>query len=195
MRVKICGITNLEDALFAVSAGADALGFVFAPSKRQISQEMAQSIIKELPPWIGTVGVFVDEKEETICQLKEACHFQSVQLHGSLSPSKAKTFFPSVIQVISSPAEIDDNFPCNAFLLDLPKDENETKGPLFEMVGSIRTKKPLILAGGLNPENVERATMLKLYGVDVPSGVEEKPGKKDPEKVRRFIAKAKGLSC
>lgn len=196
MKVKICGITNLDDALAAIDAGADALGFVFAKSKRQVKPSIAKSIIEKLPPWIPTVGVFQNESAEKIAKLQKECKFGWVQLHGNEDRETAAFFYPHVIKTIFHPDEIKPNYPCSGFLLDQEKEK--TLMPIDDFIrlaSLIKISKPLILAGGLTPENVEKARTFRIYGVDVARGVEYSPGKKDAAKVKEFIRNAKGLKA
>lgn len=193
LRVKICGITNLEDALACVGAGADALGFVFAPSQRQIQPKKAKEIIEKLPPWIASVAVFQNESKDNIHELKAYCKFTWIQLHGNESKDFAAPFSPFVIKAIWNPKEIALDYPCSAYLVDQAKESPMPQKEFLKMASQIQTSKPLILGGGLTPENVEETRSLKIYGVDVARGVENSPGKKDVEKVKLFIRKAKGL--
>lgn len=192
LRIKICGTTNLEDALVCVEAGAHALGFIFAESERKIEPAKAKAIIERLPPWIATVGVFANASVNEISELKDFCRFEWAQLHGNESPEVAQAFQPFVIKTIFSPEEAHDDYPCNAFLLDQKKSSPAlSEEDFFRMAAQVKTNKPLILAGKLTPENLNKIKNLNLYGVDVARGVEASPGKKDPKKVRQFIHIAK----
>lgn len=193
LRVKICGITNPDDALDSIKAGADAIGFVFAPSKRQVQAQKAKDIVEKIPPWIATVGVFQDEAADKIHELKAYCKFTWVQLHGNENGSFAAQFYPYVIKAIWDPKDVLEDYPCRAFLLDQNKEAPLPDDQFFKLAAEVKSRKPLILAGSLTPENVERAKALNLYGVDVARGVESSPGKKNPDKVTKFIARAKGL--
>lgn len=194
LRVKICGVTNLEDALHCASAGADALGFIFAESQRKANPETVRQIIEKLPPWIATVGVFENAPLEAIARLKAYCRFTWVQLHGNEPEELAGSFHPFVIKTVFRPEQIRDDYPCAAFLVDRPKGDQEFLNELFfQKIARLRTEKPLILAGGLTVENIEHAlSQGEWYGVDVARGVETFPGKKDPARVSRFIEKVKG---
>lgn len=192
LRVKVCGITNLEDALLCARLGADALGFIFAESERRISPDQAKRIIEKLPPWIATVGVFANASPEEIAEIRRHSRFVWVQLHGSEPHDTACLFFPHVLKAIFDPGQADPDYPCSAFLLDRDKRRPLANPEFLKMAESLKPGKPLILAGGLNPDNLDPFLTLPVYGLDVARGVEAAPGKKDPEKVRQFIQKAKG---
>ncbi len=201
MRVKICGITNSEDAHAAVEYGADALGFVFAKSPRQITKEQARDIIAELPPFVSPVGVFVDEKADKIKEICDFCGIQTVQLHGNEQPSYLKELEGYKLIKAFRVKEEDDlkqvaNYKPHAFLLD-----SYVKGVMggtgvsfkWEIARQAHKYGIIILSGGLTPENVKEAIqMVKPYAVDVSSGVESSPGKKDKLVMKRFIENAKG---
>jgi len=196
--IKICGITNEEDGLAAARLGADALGFVFAPSPRRISPEKARQIIKALPPLVQTVGVFVDEDLGKVSSVAEMCGLDILQFHGSESADYCDSFNQRVIKAIrlrnrrdlKSLAEYDG--VVHALLLDtyLP-DKLGGTGMTFNWEWALEAGKygRIILAGGLNPENVAAAiSMVKPYGVDASSSLEQSPGVKDHEKIMQFIA-------
>ncbi|WP_420266737.1 phosphoribosylanthranilate isomerase [Candidatus Magnetominusculus dajiuhuensis] len=201
IRVKICGITNMRDAMAAVDFGADALGFVFYDkSPRHITPETAAEIIEVLPPFITTVGVFVDETEKKINKIKEAAGFDVVQLHGSEPPEMA-AFWPKVIKAFRI-RDFTDLEPLSkfdvwvtAFLLDAyAEDSFGGTGKLFnwEIAVEARQFGNIILSGGLNPDNIEAAVRkVSPYAVDVSSGVEASKGKKDHVRMRQFIERAK----
>src|SRR3972149_918550 len=200
MRVKICGITNREDAHAAIELGADALGFVFAKSPRQVTREHARDIIAELPPFVSPVGVFVDEKADMI---KEICDFggiHTVQLHGNEQPSYLKELEGYTLIKAFRVKEEDDlqplaNYKPHAFLLDSYVKEvmGGTGVPFkWEIARQAHKYGIIILSGGLTPENVKEAIQIvKPYAVDVSSGVESLPGKKDKLLMKQFIANAK----
>ena len=199
-RVKICGITNIEDAFHAADCGADALGFVFYPaSPRCIEPDDARRIIAELPPMITTVGLFVDETSDRIRQTVEFCGLDTVQLHGEETP--AQCFYPPcrVIKALRLKEGMDDSlfsaYRVSALLLDayVPGRPGGTGHCCdWEKARLIAARHRVILAGGLNPENVAAAVdRVRPYGVDVSSGVEKSPGHKDPEKVASFIRMAR----
>lgn len=209
VRVKICGITNLEDALAVCEYGADAIGFIFyKKSPRFIEPEKAKEIIRELPPFVTTVGVFVDEDANMINEIVKTVGLHAVQLHGSESPEFCegisgkiiKTFKMKGAQVVGARghgvSQEAERYRVSAYLLDTYKEGVEGgTGALFNWGVAKEAAKAgrLILAGGLTPENVKQAIKIVTpYAVDVSSGVEESPGKKDLIKVMEFIEKAKG---
>ena len=201
MRVKICGITNNEDAHAAVESGADALGFVFAKSPRQVAREQARDIIAELPPFVSPVGVFVDEKADMIKEICDFCGIHTVQLHGNEQPSYLKELEGYKLIKAFRVKEEDDlkplaNYKPHAFLLD-----SYVKGVMggtgvsfkWEIARQAHKYGAIILSGGLTPENVREAIrVVKPYAVDVSSGVESSPGKKDKKLIKQFIINAKG---
>ena len=200
MRVKICGITNNEDAHAAVEYGADALGFVFAKSPRQVTKEQARDIVKNLPPFVSPVGVFVDEKADMIKEICDFCGIQTVQLHGNEQPSYLKELEGYKLIKAFRVKEEDDlkplaNYKPHAFLLDsyVEGTMGGTGVPFkLEIARQAHKYGAIILSGGLTPKNVKEAIqMVKPYAVDVSSGVESSPGKKDKSLVKRFIANAK----
>ncbi len=202
VKVKICGITNFEDAMAAVDFGADALGFVFyKESPRHITPEKAAAIIKYLPPFVQSVGVFVDETAETIEHTIASCCIDMIQMHGSEPPDKCKSS-RRVIKAIRI-KNLDSLAPLagyrgmvSAFLLDAyAPDALGGSGRAFNWDIAVEAKQfgRIILAGGLSPQNVADAVRhVRPYGVDVSSGVEQAKGKKDLAKMRSFIEKAKG---
>jgi len=200
VRIKICGITNKEDALAAVRLGADALGFVFAPSPRKVSAESAREIIKALPPFVQTVGVFVDEDPERVSSLAAVCGLDILQLHGSESVDYCSSFDRRVIKAVrmQSRDELKNLSKyvdvVDALLLDtyLPNKSGGT-GITFDWRLAVEARRygRIILAGGLNPENVAAAIgMVKPYAVDASSGLERSPGVKDHEKMAQFVREA-----
>ena len=194
VKVKICGITNYDDAMTSIELGADALGFNFyKKSPRYINPSQAKSLIESLPPLVSMVGIFVDEfSPERVANIAHGVGVGSVQLHGSEGPEYAKKI--SGVRVFKA-FPIDDkfniesisNFPANAFFLDT-KDKllKGGTGKSFDWTIALEIKKKgrIILAGGLNPENVfEAIHKVQPYGVDVCSGIESEPGKKDRKKL------------
>jgi phosphoribosylanthranilate isomerase len=200
MKVKICGITDLTTAIAAIDYGANALGFVFAESKRKISVMKAKDIISHLPKEILKVGVFVNESKEKIEEIASTVGLTHVQLHGDESPSFSESLSYPVIKAISIHDEQSvkaiEHYSCEFVLLDGPKGTYRGGNGLSFDWKSISAKhlagKKVILAGGLHEENVEESIKLsKPYMVDVSSGVETE-GKKDLSKIQTFINKAKG---
>ena len=201
VKVKICGITNIEDALLAIGFGADALGFVFAPSPRQITPEQVQGIINQLPGFIYKVGVFVDSTMETVHDIKSKCNLDLVQLHGSESPEYCEAISTDVIKSFQVKDEtilkILPNYKVKAYLLDSyhAKLKGGT-GNSFNWSIARKAKEygPIILSGGLNPDNIRQAiAAVRPFAVDVSSGLEAKPGKKDPDKLRDFLKAVKEI--
>ncbi|HEX3034699.1 MAG TPA: phosphoribosylanthranilate isomerase [Thermodesulfobacteriota bacterium] len=196
VRIKICGITNLDDAILAVDYGADALGFMFyRESKRYISPEEAGKIISKLPPFVVTVGVFVNQELDEIRNAQKQANFDIVQLHGDESPDFCKSFGGRAIKAIrvrdgQALKEV-ESYSVQAVLFD--KHSNESYGGTgmsfdWEILRNFHTSKKVILSGGLSPENVAPAIrVVNPYAVDVSSGVEEYPGKKNPKKLKMFI--------
>lgn len=194
MRVKICGITNLEDALQAIEAGADALGFVFYPhSPRYLSIESAKSIIAQLPPFVEKVALFVNETPEhirSIC-LESGCTL--AQIHFDVSDEFfAHLQFPSLRVIRAQKPEDILDYPDEYRLIDAFCEGYGGSGKRLniEWFDGVDCSK-IILAGGLSPENVADLKSYGFYGVDVSSGVEASHGKKDPQKVLSFVQKAK----
>lgn len=200
VRIKICGITNIEDALVAVEAGADALGFVFfKQSPRNISPEQAAAIIRCLPPFVQTVGLFVNEQLAVVNSIADQCGLDVVQLHGEETPEFCCAVNRRVIKAfrVKDQSSLDQirNYDVAACLLDAwsPSAHGGT-GITFnwEIAAAAAASKCVILAGGLTPDNVAEAVKaVRPYAVDVSSGVESAPGRKDSAKVLRFIRAVK----
>ena len=201
VRVKICGITSLEDALTAVEAGADALGFVFHDeSPRHVTPDGAAGIIAALPPFIQTVGLFVNRPIEYVNETAARCRLDLVQLHGDEPPEFCNAVARRVIKAfrVQDITSLDPirHFRVAAHLLDAysPTAYGGT-GLTFNWDIATVAKEfgPVILAGGLTPDNVREAVeTVQPYAVDVSGGVESAPGRKDPAKARDFIRRAKG---
>jgi len=202
VRVKICGITNPDDALAAVEYGADALGFVFAPSPRQVTPEKVRRIVKNLPPFVCKVGVFVNSELEFVKQTMAVCNLDLAQLHGDEGTEYCTALFPRAIKVFTNnnlpPVEKLARYRVAAYMLDKDKGSEISKAEqkkLWQLARQIGEHGPVILAGGLTPENVSEAIKVaRPYAVDVSSGVEMKPGVKDHEKMRAFLRTAKGIN-
>lgn len=200
MFVKICGITTEDDALLAVAMGADALGFVLAPSTRQVSPSVVADIVKRVPPEIATVGVFRDQSPERVVETINATRLVGAQLHGTESAEQVAWVRRRVRLVIKgmpagSPAVPQaSRYKADVLLLDAP---DPGSGQLFDwrLTDDVPAGVRLMLAGGLTPDNVADAIALaRPWGVDVSTGVEAEPGRKDPRKLRAFIAAAKAAA-
>jgi phosphoribosylanthranilate isomerase len=200
LKVKICGITNLEDALFAAECGADALGFIFySKSPRSITPDKAASIIAKLPPFITTVGVFVNEVPGQMREILEKTGIKALQLHGEEPPEACGIWTP-VIKSFRVSDFVDLKLlehyrNASAFLLDtFSRTEYGGTGRIFNWDIAVEAKAlgRIILAGGLTPENIGQAVRrVRPYAVDVSSGVEAEKGRKDLKKVKEFIEMAK----
>jgi phosphoribosylanthranilate isomerase len=218
-RVKICGITSLEDARLAVQAGADALGFIFVENTpRFVTPEQVAPIIRRLPPFVTPVGVFWDHPAGHVKAVVEACGLRAIQFHGDEKPEDCQGYSVPVIKTIKlPPAGTIDGLPeyrlterfsailyskvVSAYLFDSQArwSDGEAREPVewktlraFGQMAPPEARKPVILSGGLTADNVARAVeIVRPYAVDVNSGVEQRPGRKDPDKVRRFIAEAR----
>lgn len=195
-RVKICGLTNLEDALAAVELGANALGFVFAKSPRRISPESAAKIVRSLPPILTCVGLFVDESPETVRKTAEECQLSALQFHGNESPDYCRQFMIKAIKAFrlrdENSLKAIPHYQVDAYLLDTYVEGTPGgTGESFNWDLALQAKKfarPIILAGGLTPDNVAEAIRkVRPYGVDVSTGIEAEPGRKDYKKVKEFI--------
>lgn len=196
MRVKICGITNLKDALHAVECGADALGFVFYnKSPRYITPAAAKRIIDKLPPFVERVGLFVNEGVETIDTVCRYSDISRAQIHFDVDEESLDAIGLQTLPVVrvKGPEDL-QKFKGRYRLVDVHSESFGGTGQRLnlEWFNGVDCSK-IILAGGLTPENVVQAKQLGFYGVDVSSGVELIKGKKDPKKVKQFIANAKGL--
>ena len=196
IRIKICGITNLQDALLSSEMGADALGFIFTPSARQITPEQARKIILHLPPLISKVGVFRNEEVSTVKEIMNYCFLDMVQLHGDEDKSYVREFARRAIKVFDMTEEnvLDKikKFSLPFFMLDLPKNNKNKFSLDWKIAAEAGNYGTVILAGGLTPENIENILQLTSpYGVDTCRGVEQKKGKKDPRKIKEFILKVR----
>lgn len=205
IRIKICGITSLEDALMCVEHGVDALGLVFyPPSPRNISVKVAQEIISGLPPFITVVGLFMNAQAQQVDNVIKHCHIDRLQFHGGESGQFCQQFGYPYFKAIAMGDELQD-FDCladeyvqaSAFLLDSHRrNESGGSGFVFDWLKiPDNVTKPLILAGGLTPDNVQSGIRkVRPYAVDCSSGVEVKPGVKDPVKVHLFVENVLNVS-
>ena len=200
VRVKICGITNGDDARHAADCGADALGFVFyAGSPRCVTPEQVREIVAGLPPFVTRVGLFVNEDRERIRAIASTCGLDVVQLHGDEPPSACVLPPLRVIKGVRPRTEGDllplAAYPVAALLVDaaVPGQFGGTgQCADWDLAARLAARQRVILAGGLTPANVAAAVReVKPYAVDVASGVELAPGRKDPDQVAQFIRMAK----
>lgn len=222
IRVKICGITSIEDARGAVEAGADALGFIFVEkTPRYVEPRAAAAIIAQLPPFVTAVGIFWDHPPAHVKAVAAEARLGALQFHGDEKPEDLAAYDLPVIKTIKLPPastieglpefRVSEGFQVLSFskvaaavLLDTAVrwSEGEAREPLewrhaarIVVTHGHRPRPKVILSGGLTPENVAQAiAIVKPYGVDVNSGVEARPGVKDPDKVRRFLAAARSVS-
>ncbi len=201
--VKICGITNLEDAQESVRCGADALGFIFAKeSPRFIAPEVACEIIKQMPEHITKVGVFVSATRRDIDNIIRVAQLSAIQLHGEQHPEDCTGFDVSVIKAFRVGGTFDvaqiTRYEVDAFLLDtLRHGKAGGTGEVFDWNIAVRARSmgKMFLSGGLNPKNIEDAIrFVRPYAVDVSSGVESHHGKKDFKKLKEFITRAKSTT-
>ena len=196
MFVKICGTTSEADALLAVAMGADAVGFIFAPSARQIAPGVASDIAKRLPSEVLTVGVFRDEAPARVVEIVNTVGLRAAQLHGHETADEARWVrarVPFLIQAFPAGAPAvarSGDYGADVIMLDAPRPGS---GQIFDWaLAEVPDGLRLMLAGGLTPANVTEAiARVHPWGVDVSTGVERSPGVKDPVKVRAFIAAAK----
>ncbi|MGQ9617934.1 MAG: phosphoribosylanthranilate isomerase [Candidatus Aminicenantia bacterium] len=192
-KIKVCGITNLEDAKLAIELGVDAIGFIFSESPRKISIEKASEIVTSLNPFVIKVGVFCNEPIEYVREVERILNLDVLQFHGNETFEYVNSFRGKGVKVFkvkdeSILKEI-ENYGCNFFFLD-----SQNKGKKFDWSIAIKAKRfgKFFLGGGLNPENIENALLtVSPFGVDVCSGVEIFPGKKDPLKLKDFLWRAK----
>ncbi len=196
-RIKVCGITRTDDALAAVDLGADAIGFIFySGSPRAASQDVAREVVRQVPAFVTTVGVFVNAERQTIREIVEETGIRAVQLHGDEPDALIRSLpYPVIRAVRPRPGSVAGSlqrFPRMTFLVDaFETGKYGGTGKLSDWNFALQAKRagPVILSGGLNPENVAGAIhAVRPYGVDVSSGVEREPGRKDRTKMARFIA-------
>jgi len=198
-KIKICGITNLEDSVMCVDLGIDALGFIFTRSERKIEPDKAREIINKLPPFVTTVGIFMDQELARVNEIADYTGIDVIQLHGNEPPEYCQRVNRKIIKRITitkddtprwliSKAE---KYSVSAYLLD----PGAGSGKVFDWNCALGIDLPLIIAGGLTPENVGAAVkLLKPYGVDAVSGVEKSAGLKDRDKVKKFITEVRSCS-
>ncbi|HMD47099.1 MAG TPA: phosphoribosylanthranilate isomerase [Acidimicrobiales bacterium] len=195
--VKICGVTSEADALLVVGLGADAVGFIFAPSPRQVTAALAADIVKRLPDSVVTVGVFRDEAPGRVVEIANRVGLGAVQLHGHERAEDCRFVRARVPRTIKAFPAGDraisrfEEFGADLLLID---GSSPGSGEVFDwrLAEGVVDPTRLIVSGGLRPENVAQAVAhLRPFGVDVASGVEAEPGRKDPAKVRRFITAAR----
>lgn len=200
VRVKICGNVTLKDTMAAVEAGADAVGFVFyARSPRVVSPKAVAAIVSHLPPFVTPVGLFVNEKPEVVRRIASDCGIRLVQLHGEESPQYCAELKLPVLKGIRVRTREDvanlSAYRVDAILLDAYVEGIAGgTGTTFDWSLAVEAKAwgPIVLAGGLTPDNVgEAISRVRPYGVDVSSGVESSPGAKDHAKVKAFVEAVK----
>ena len=195
--VKICGTTSEEDALLAVAMGADAVGFIFAPSPRQVAAQLARDIVRRLPPEVLTVGVFRDEAPERVVEIVNATGLRAAQLHGRETAEQTqwvRTRVPVVIKAFTAGHPAIARAADHGADLVLIDSASPGSGKVFDwsMAEDAPAGQRLVLAGGLAPDNVAEAiARVRPFGVDVVSGVEVEPGRKDARLVRAFVSAAK----
>jgi len=207
VKVKICGITNASDAHQAVADGADALGFVlFRQSPRYVRPEVIKDIVRALPPFIIPVGVFVNEQPTVIREIMDQCGLMMAQIHGDETPRDCEELGRPVLRGIRlrnqdsflALAEYRGRMNVRGFVLDAYSESaygGTGHTADWDLAATAASSLPILLAGGLTPDNVQEAIQkVHPYGVDVSSGVESEPGKKDPGKLQRFIQAAKLVS-
>jgi len=200
MKIKICGITNTEDARVAWESGADALGFIlYAQSPRYVDPQIVKTIVSGLPPFIVSVGVFVNESSKTVQNIMEKCGLTYAQLHGDETPEYCETLDRPILKALRlkdrssflSLAEYRGRAGVKGFVVDTFSESSyggTGQTTDWSLAAEVAQAAPILLAGGLTPENVQEAiAQVHPYGVDVSSGVEVRPGKKDHDKVRAFI--------
>jgi phosphoribosylanthranilate isomerase len=209
VRIKMCGVTRLVDAEVAVKAGVDALGFIFhEKSPRDLEPEQARQIIERLPPFIDTVGVFVDKKRREVEEIIQYCCLNYAQLHGKEDPKYCER-----LARFAAPCRVLKAFRVNSALTaaDIAPYDHHVKGYLLDtyhgqmaggtgetfdwgLIETLNLGRPLLLAGGLDPDNILAAlAAVRPYGVDVNSGVEKKPGIKDHNLIQTFVRRVRAF--
>jgi phosphoribosylanthranilate isomerase len=203
VKIKVCGITNPGDARVAADAGADAIGLVFAESPRKVSVEQAREIAAALPEGIPKVGVFVDEEPEEVLRIAREVGLDYAQLHGDESPEAVAEIHGGGVGVIKvlrvrdeGSLEAMERYDADLFMLDAYSEKARGgTGTRFDwgLAKAVRGYANILVSGGLSPENVREAIeFFEPYGVDASSSLEDRPGKKNGELVRRFVSAAKG---
>lgn len=195
VRVKMCGMTQLEDVLHAVSLGVDAVGFIFyEQSRRYISPKQAQALIQRLPAFVDAVAVFVNPTAEFVEEVLDLCSIQYLQFHGEESPDFCTQFAMPYIKVVAATSAVTIEASANihskaaAILLDTPSEHYGGTGQVFDwQLMPNQSSKPIILAGGLTSQNVKEACRYAPFALDVCSGVESEPGIKDHRKMNEFV--------
>lgn len=200
MKIKICGITNADDARLCVECGVDALGFIFVErTPRYITPDAAARIVAILPPFVTPVGVFWDHVPGHVKAVAEQSGLGALQFHGDEPPEDLQDYRLPVIKTlkVAGGADLDRmaSYRVAAFLLDSPSrwSEGETRPPIpWDVAAAAARRHPVLLSAGLTPDNVAEAVRrVRPYGVDVNSGVEAHPGRKDEPRVRRFVAEVR----
>ncbi len=202
-KIKICGITNIDDAMIALQVGVDALGFVLAESPRKVTPQLVEKIVNQMDLPILKVGVFVDEEIKEVQQIFKSCSLDYVQLSGDEDQNYMEELSLPVIKVF----KVQDHnifkeipqYDLNLFMLDsFNENQRGGMGKRFDWEIAKESKKfgRVILSGGLNPENIFLALeKVQPYGVDVSSGVEKSPGKKDKKKLEQFVKEVRRWDC
>ncbi len=201
--IKVCGITSLQGAVNVCNAGVNAIGFIFAKSPRRITPDCAREIIARIPPYIQTVGVFVNEQPEAISEIIRYCGIDIAQLHGEEPVSVCNALSPRVMKAarVKSSEDLKQLHIFDGNVRGILLDSFSEKGyggtgKIFDWAIAVEAvrqfQSPVVLAGGLSPDNIVDAILqVKPYGVDVSSGVELEPGKKDIEKVKLFVSRVR----
>lgn len=200
MKIKICGITNAADARLCVECGVDALGFIFVErTPRYVTPDAAARIVATLPPFVTPVGVFWDHAPGHVKAVAEQCGLGALQFHGEEPPEDLQDYGLPVIKTLKVAVAADlarmADYRVAAFLLDSPSrwSEGEARPPIpWDVAADAARRHPVLLSAGLTPDNVgEAVRRVRPYGVDVNSGVEASPGRKDEARVRRFVTGAR----
>jgi phosphoribosylanthranilate isomerase len=200
MKIKICGITNAADARLCVECGVDALGFIFVErTPRYVTPDAAARIVATLPPFVTPVGVFWDHAPGHVKAVAEQCGLGALQFHGEEPPEDLQDYRLPVIKTLKVAVAADlarmADYRVAAFLLDSPSrwSEGEARPPIpWDVAADAARRHPVLLSAGLTPDNVgEAVRRVRPYGVDVNSGVEASPGRKDESRVRRFVTEAR----